>query len=83
MPSSGRDQHLAPDECLEHVWTDTTLTFTDVGAWVEQHCRLCGQIQLQGPNVPHRGASGQSGSACHRLPARAIDILPAFSAAEP
>ena len=50
MPSSGQDDRQEPDAGGEHVWTDTALTFTDDGAWVEQLCRLCGQIQLQGPD---------------------------------
>ena len=49
MRSSGRDDRPGPDACVEHVWTDAVLTFTDDGAWVEQRCRLCGQIQLLGP----------------------------------
>lgn len=50
MPSSGRGDRDGEDSAIEHVWTDTALTFTDEGAWVEQRCRLCGQVQLLGPD---------------------------------
>lgn len=50
VPSEGPQDRREPHACPEHAWTDTVLTFTDDGAWVEQRCRLCEQIGLLGPD---------------------------------
>ena len=50
VPGDGSGDPFGPQGHVEHVWTDTVLTFTDDGSWVEQRCRLCDQVRLLGPD---------------------------------